>query len=391
MNETLRRVADAGLLIFLAATPFSISLSEAAAGVALVAWIAGVVLERRPVRLPLLWPLAAFAVASACAVVAAVDPARSLPALRELAGFAILFVVAERAREPRRALRLVLVAVAAGTVAALHGLVQVARHGTEYRVHGVLSHYMTYSGIVMLLALLALALAVHGPGRLRRVAWAGAGLLTAALLMTHTRSAWLGVLAGATVIVGARRKALLPLLGLAIVAAVAVSPRPVQQRVWSIVDPDYPTNQERLYMWRAGAAMVRDHPLTGVGMRNARELWERYRLPADPSPAERPLAHLHSNPVQIAAERGLLGLAAWISIWIAWAVAAGRAWPAIRDGGEPGARALFTGGVAALLAFHVAGLFEYSFGDSEVVHLLYFAMALPLAVAAAARQRRSPQ
>jgi hypothetical protein len=36
--------------------------------------------------------------------------------------------------------------------------------------------------------------------------------------------------------------------------------------------------------------------------------------------------------------------------------------------------------MASVTAFHVAGLFEYTFGDSEVVMLVYFLLALPFLV-----------
>jgi hypothetical protein len=39
---------------------------------------------------------------------------------------------------------------------------------------------------------------------------------------------------------------------------------------------------------------------------------------------------------------------------------------------------LAAGGLAALAAFVVAGLFEYNFGDSEVITLLLLILTLPL-------------
>jgi hypothetical protein len=36
--------------------------------------------------------------------------------------------------------------------------------------------------------------------------------------------------------------------------------------------------------------------------------------------------------------------------------------------------------MASVLGFHVAGLFEHTFGDTEVISLVYFLMALPFVV-----------
>ena len=56
--------------------------------------------------------------------------------------------------------------------------------------------------------------------------------------------------------------------------------------------------------------------------------------------------------------------------------AQGRRLMAFRGEGVRG-RFLKMAGLAAIAGFLVAGLFEYNFGDSEVVMAAYFAMALP--------------
>jgi O-antigen ligase len=107
-----------------------------------------------------------------------------------------------------------------------------------------------------------------------------------------------------------------------------------------------------------------------------KQRYPEYRNPAARRPAT---GHLHNNLVQIAAERGVLGLAAWLAIWIAFFVQAGRIYarlPATRDDD----RALVAGSLAAVGGFLVAGLFEYNFGDSEVIGLLWVVMAFPFVV-----------
>jgi O-antigen ligase len=86
--------------------------------------------------------------------------------------------------------------------------------------------------------------------------------------------------------------------------------------------------------------------------------------------------HLHNNVVQIAAERGLPCLAAWlwlITLGFAGTIQSFRAWP-------PGTRerALAAGSLALLVAGMMAGLFEYNFGDSEFLMLFLFAIAIPI-------------
>ena len=148
-------------------------------------------------------------------------------------------------------------------------------------------------------------------------------------------------------------------------------------RLTSLADPRYDDSvKERIYMWRSGIRMVKDHPLLGLGVGGVKRLYRDY---ADPRAGKRSTGHLHSSPVQIAAERGLLGLVAWGWIWGAFFLRAGailRRLPA----GLGTDRMLTAGSLAAVLGFLVAGLFEYNFGDSEVVTLAYLLMAVPFIV-----------
>ena len=78
-------------------------------------------------------------------------------------------------------------------------------------------------------------------------------------------------------------------------------------------------------------------------------------------------------------ERGLPGLAAWIAIWVGYFGAAWRVFRRVPPANEE-ARALVLGSIAAIAAFLVAGLFEYNFGDTEVLLVALALMALPFVV-----------
>ena len=104
------------------------------------------------------------------------------------------------------------------------------------------------------------------------------------------------------------------------------------------------TLENRLFLWRAGLGMLRAHPVLGVGVELTDEAYDDYMLPGDIWYEDRstPPSHLHSNFVHIAAERGLLGLAAWLSIWVAFFAQVWRAWR--RCGQEDGwSRAVVAG------------------------------------------------
>jgi O-antigen ligase len=238
---------------------------------------------------------------------------------------------------------------------------------------------------LMLIALVVLAQLLFTPrNRLSYGLVVSLVLLTAALVMTHTRGAWIGLMAGVALILGFFQKRFL--LALPVVAAVIflAAPEAVRERIRSIVDPQDVTARERLYMWGSGLQLIRDHPWTGVGMEGVERVYSTYK---HPNAVREQRDHLHSNPIQVAAERGIIGLVCWLWIWAAFYR---HAWEIFRGLGPDGrqARVLVIGSLASITGFHVAGLFEYTFGDAEVMMLVYFLMALPYVVRAVNREER---
>lgn len=117
--------------------------------------------------------------------------------------------------------------------------------------------------------------------------------------------------------------------------------------------------------------MIRDHPLFGVGPANVKEVYPLYRK-AD-APRFR-IPHLHNNPIQIWAERGLLAIVAYLALLVIYFR---RAFERRRiTEAAPWAE----GGIAAACALAVAGLFEFNFGDTEVVLTMLAVWAVSLAV-----------
>jgi O-antigen ligase len=375
----LDRLIDGAIMAFLISSVVSITAAQAAILIALVAWLYKLVctVDNRPLHLPLLRPMTAFFLASVLASVTAVDPYRSFTDLRNVFEPMLFFLLVNHVAGEERATRLVRVLIAVGTLMAVYGLTQSLAKGSGFRIHGTMSIYMTFAGILVLIALMALAQLVFTPhGRASYGLMLASLLAIASLVMTHTRGAWIGLAAGGTLILGFRQRRLL--LVLPVVAGVIffVSPGAVQERIRSISDPQDPTARDRLYMWSSGAQIVRDHPWTGVGIGGVKRVYTAYKHPQSLRDQR---THLHSNLMQVAAERGLIGLGCWLWIWVAFY---GHAWRIYRGIGAHAyrARALVVGSLASVTGFHVAGLTEYTFGDSEVIMLVYFLMALPYVV-----------
>lgn len=371
----MTRLGTLGFVV-LAAFAGALQLSIASAQIlltgAIAVWVGWLVVNRARPEVPaFFWPLAAYAGATLTSAAFSSNPAAGLVDSKQLLLFAIVPVVYQFARGTRAPM-IVQVIITVGAATAAFGVVQYAV--LEYnhlgqRPQGSMSHYMTYSGLIMLVVTLATGRILFD--REDRV-WPALVMpaLVVSLILTFTRSAWVGACAGVALLLALKDFKLV--VALPVVAAIlfALAPTQVANRFYSMFDPHDPTNRDRVAMLKAGAAMIRSDPLTGVGPNMVQALYPAYR---DPS-AVRPInPHLHNDVVQIAAERGLPALAVWL-----WFVidTARRLLGMIRQRRQ---LCLAAVALASLVAMLAAGLFEYNFGDSEFLMLLLVVLTLPFA------------
>jgi len=382
-------------------------------------------------RTPLDGPILAFSVWTLLSAAFSPDPLTSHESAKKLVLFSLFYLSVEALAPERDRERIFDAALLGGLCLSAGALLQYYFLGFDTllnRPHSFLGHYMTASGLIMAVLVISTARLAFHRGPLPRpsahdlrvlavvvgslfaltacqafdlfaveaerlvvagVAAAGAfialsngpwpgpstGLaLTAvvaplsawALVVSRTRNAWLGALVGLALIAVLRAPRALWALAAAVALLLVVRPHPMVDRL-TVVDP---SAVDRYYMWQAGIDMVRDKPVFGQGPGRILAVYPDYRWPEAPN-AQQP--HLHDNALQIAAERGLPCLAWWLW-WVAAAMA--DAWREARGGGGWwGAAAL-----AFLAAFMVAGLFEYNFGDSEILMFTLLLSAIPYAL-----------
>ena len=88
--------------------------------------------------------------------------------------------------------------------------------------------------------------------------------------------------------------------------------------------------------------------------------------------------HLHNVPMQIAAERGLPALAAWLWMIAILTIDMVRRLK-LPASAETDTRFLAAAALGCMVAMVAAGLAEYNFGDSEFLMLFLVLMTLPYA------------
>src|SRR5438874_4590277 len=371
-SDRLEQVGALALFGVAAAVLFSIAVAQILFAVAIVCWVAVVATRRERIDVPpFFWPLAAYAGITLVSAAFSIEPRVSLADCKQLVLFLTVPLVF-RFITSERATTMITVILSFAAASAAYGIVQYAMitlNPLIQRPHGTLGHYMTYSGLLMLVIGAALARILFS--RSDRM-WAAVVMpaLAVAVVVTLSRSAWVGACAAAALLLSLKDFRLLAVLPIVAAIFFAAAPPPVLARFVSIFDVKDPTNRDRLAMLRQGEHMIRAHPLLGVGPNMVEVLYGEYR---DADAVEKINPHLHNVPVQIAAERGLPALAIWLWFVVALTVAAARRF---HTGDQ---RFLAATALAAITAMLSAGMFEYNFGDSEFLMMFLILVTLPFA------------
>lgn len=230
-------------------------------------------------------------------------------------------------------------------------------HGVQ-RVGGTYHFYMTYAGMAMLLSFLALYFIFYFKNLFLRLVFAAAYLAVFfSIVFTETRNAWLGIIVGLTLFFAVKLKkyALIP-IGL-IVVVYFFLPAPVHKRFESIYK--YKTDgsaEVRIKMWKTAPSIWKDYWYRGIWINNLSEVFPKYNK----YKYINTFNHLHNNYFQVLTEFGIIGFIAFLFLLIKSFAVALKMYGRTRD-------TLFITFASSIAAFSVAGFFEYSFGDTEVV------------------------
>jgi O-antigen ligase len=394
-------LATAGLAGHAFFVPISIAGMQIALGVA----AAGLLLAPpRPLRTALDWPIAAFVLVAIASDLWTVEgaPALAFATLwRPAIGFFVVAHALRLAPAEWRA-RVPLFAAAGLALASAVGLVQY-RTGIDlvYMMHlrpwralvdapgvpgrfgamGFFTSRLTFGhNASVLVALLAGALASSAiPRRQRWLAW-GAGLLgLMAIALTFDRAAYFATAAAlAVVALSASRRARMVLAAALAAALLAAA---LNGGVRGRLESTFSTsgNRDRFFLWSEATAIIRDHPLGGIGFGNYPRVCGRYYDRDNPAMTMRTWAH--NLELSTLAETGPLGLLAVLAIFAAAALALLR---------RVGRGSLALGGLAALTALFVIAQAHDVLYDSKVMYALWLALGLSLSPAEEASPRSPP-
>lgn len=184
--------------------------------------------------------------------------------------------------------------------------------GAGYRPGFVLgdSNYFT-AGAILILPVAYYFFTQRGARWERLYCFSVCLLTLAAIMLGASRGGFLGLIAACLCMVfRARARARnLALIAVLIGLFAAISPTSPLRRLSHPSSGDQQAAQDRLVLWRAGAAMAFAHPLAGVGLGNFKSALPDYAPPGTD------ISFIaHNTYVEMAAEMGLPGLLAFLLI-----------------------------------------------------------------------------
>ena len=359
---------------------FSIAGTQTACAVAVVLWIVFLLLGwiQPPGRSALDLPVLLFVASALAAALLSEHRIASLVNLKNLLLLVVVYLFGALPRSRRELRGYFGVLMISGAASSLYGIVVFLTdrgEGTLGRTPGPFSTAMTFGGVLLLLCSVFLAVGI-GRGLSRRIRCAvlfATACAAVALFFSFTRSSWLGMLASAVTIVAISRRRWLPVVVVLIVVAALMLPGPYRARITSIWDPTYRTNVQRLEMLRGGWEIIKSHPWFGVGTMDLADTYRRYMPPG----AVYVHGPLHNIFLQVAATMGIIGLATFCYLLFTFfRLMVGN----LRLRLDHPERAWIVGSIGAGVGFVVNGLFEWNFGDAEVVTLFYLVIGINLAL-----------
>jgi hypothetical protein len=323
--------------------------------------------------------------ATVVALVMSPQPGIGTSAVRKFVLFTMGLLAANVVTTPKRARVSISVLLGVAAVGSAYSFIQfgvryvrfLSTQSLDYdptvlaRITGFMGHWMTFSGEQLLIWCAAVpAMVTLGRRWLIPLSFVGA-----ALVLSFTRSVWLGAAAGFAVVALTMPRKLV--LGVALpvgIIAAAASGLIAHRLAFSFQQQNFAPDSGRVELFFGGVRMIQAHPLFGVGPERVHTEFPRYSR-TDELPTY--YGHLENNVVQLAAERGLICLATFL--WFVFELYASLI-SMLKTESE--SRWVVLSALAALTGFLVSGFFSYNFGDSEVLLLLLFIVSVPYGVTA---------
>jgi O-antigen ligase len=292
----------------------------------------------------------------------------------------LYLLLREAALDEEGLLRLVDALVLGAVIVSLVGLYQYFVSGDVITAEGVRRVRAVYGSPNNLglylgrIVPLLVAFGFFGRARLRSLGYlAACAPVVLCLYLTHSRGAWLLGVPAALLFLGLMRgwRALLAAAGAVVGAFLALVPLAGAERIRSLSDLSTGTGFLRLKLWEATLAMIRDHPLFGVGLDNFLYQYPRYMLPE--AWEEPDLSHPHNILLDWWSRLGILGVAALMWLLVGFFKRGLRLHRSLEDGEL---RVLVLGLMASMVDFLAHGLIDNSYFLVDLAFVFFLSVGI---------------
>lgn len=245
------------------------------------------------------------------------------------------------------------------------------------RVYSFFDNPNAFANVLVFFTPLMLMLGIYSPGRRKKTAFFMAFLLgICAMLMTYSRGAWFAFAVGAAVMIIIVKPRLIPVFIALFVVLLPFLPANILNRVFTIFGSSDSSINSRTYIYTAVYRIIRDNPLTGVGLGTTvlKSIADNYGYYA----ASFPFVHAHSIYMEIWAESGILAI---ISFALTMFFALKKGYRAAKsEKSTPVIKGAAVGCIGGIVGSLVFGITDYAWSYPRVMALFWFLVAITYAV-----------
>ncbi|UCD85136.1 MAG: O-antigen ligase family protein [Deltaproteobacteria bacterium] len=389
ISERIIHIAIFSFVLFL---PLSITGAEASLGLALAIWLGQLIFakEKPFTKSSLILPILVYLGANIVGVIFSQDWVGSLKYISSLWIILTFFIIINYIKDIKTIRRILTLLLVVSSIMGGYGNLQ---HylgvdpestwkllGNYPRASGFFGLSLTYGGQLLILFPIAVSLSFEERNWRRKIWYIVSSiLLFSGILWCWQRSVWLGAVGALIVLGGMKGKKFLLSIVLALIVVVSfllLSSPSFVQRVKSIGDISEANN--RIPLWRSTIRMIKDYPIVGVGPGGYSTGQKEYRITEKEKKTS--WCHAHNNLLQELADNGIIGLLSYLWLWCV-IFKVGIATLLRISGGQGYRRTFLLGAIAGLVGFHIEGMFEYNWGDSEVALLMWLVVGIMMVIA----------
>lgn len=351
------RLTKSGLLLIAFFTPLFVEMIYVGKLLVLIGWIWKLreKKSKSTLRTPLDFPIVIFVIIGLISIFNSLVPEQSLMVIAGFVTGILLsyYLVLANITNEKFLKKFVLAMILGGTIIAYFGIYERSMEGMK-QSYATLINPNILAGYLILIIPIVSSLLFYAPKGSKKALLAFSFItMVICLILTRSRAGWLALVGAMSfLVIIEKRKRLTIGLALVLIVAASILMPSVRTRLVTIFDLNSLVNEERIYGVKSALQMIKDHPLTGIGINTFYYVYPQYQLPE----AKQHLPHAHNIFLQIGAEMGLFGVV--IFLWLLIRVFK-IGWEILRKAKDDYLRALTIGLLASLIAFLINQEFDF--------------------------------